>query len=101
MLTQIHQPVVPLHSGGYLVINQTEALVAIEVNSGRSTKERNVEATATKTNMEAAVEAARQLRLRDLAGLVVIGAMAMLMYELFSAVEKHTTAWAHRGSQGH
>ena len=72
MLTQIHQPVVPLPSGGYLVINQTEALVAIDVNSGRSTKERNVEATATKTNIEAAVEAARQLRLRDLAGLIVI-----------------------------
>jgi ribonuclease E len=72
MLTQIHQPVVPLPSGGYLVINQTEALVAIDVNSGRSTKERNVEATATKTNIEAAIEAARQLRLRDLAGLIVI-----------------------------
>jgi ribonuclease E len=72
LLTQIHQPVVPLKSGGYLVINQTEALVAIDVNSGKSTKERNVEATAFKTNMEAAVEAARQLRLRDLAGLIVI-----------------------------
>jgi ribonuclease E len=72
MLTQIHQPTVPLKSGGYLVINQTEALVAIDVNSGRATKERNVEATAFKTNMEAAVEAARQLRLRDLAGLIVI-----------------------------
>ncbi len=72
MLTQIHQPIVPLPSGGYLVINQTEALVAIDVNSGRSTKERNVEATATKTNIEAAIEAARQLRLRDLAGLIVI-----------------------------
>lgn len=72
LLTQIHQPVVPLKSGGYLVINQTEALVAIDVNSGKSTKERNVEATAFKTNCEAAVEAARQLRLRDLAGLVVI-----------------------------
>jgi len=72
LLTQIHQPVVPLKSGGYLVINQTEALVAIDVNSGRATKERNVEATAFKTNCEAAVEAARQLRLRDLAGLVVI-----------------------------
>ncbi len=72
MLTQIHQPIVPLPSGGYLVINQTEALVAIDVNSGRATKERNVEATAFKTNMEAAVEAARQLRLRDLAGLIVI-----------------------------
>ncbi|WP_372706525.1 Rne/Rng family ribonuclease [Brevundimonas sp.] len=72
MLTQIHQPTVPLKSGGYLVINQTEALVAIDVNSGRATKERNVEATAFKTNSEAAVEAARQLRLRDLAGLIVI-----------------------------
>ncbi len=72
LLMQIHQPVVPLKSGGYLVINQTEALVAIDVNSGRATKERNVEATAFKTNCEAAVEAARQLRLRDLAGLVVI-----------------------------
>ncbi|WP_395944024.1 Rne/Rng family ribonuclease [Brevundimonas sp.] len=72
LLTQIHQPVVPLRSGGYLVINQTEALVAIDVNSGRATKERNVEQTAFKTNMEAAEEAARQLRLRDLAGLVVI-----------------------------
>ncbi|MES2833084.1 MAG: ribonuclease E/G [Pseudomonadota bacterium] len=72
LLTQIHQPVVPLKSGGYLVINQTEALVAIDVNSGKSTKERNVEATAFKTNCEAAVEAARQLRLRDLAGLIVI-----------------------------
>ncbi|MBX9706424.1 MAG: Rne/Rng family ribonuclease [Caulobacteraceae bacterium] len=72
LLTQIHQPVVPLKSGGYLVINQTEALVAIDVNSGRATKERNVEATAFKTNCEAAAEAARQLRLRDLAGLIVI-----------------------------
>lgn len=72
LLTQIHQPIVTLKSGGYLVINQTEALVAIDVNSGRATKERNVEATAFKTNCEAAVEAARQLRLRDLAGLVVI-----------------------------
>jgi len=71
-LSAIHSPVVPLKSGGYLVINQTEALVAIDVNSGRSTKERNIEATALKTNCEAAQEAARQLRLRDLAGLVVI-----------------------------
>lgn len=72
VLTAIHQPVVTLKSGGYLVINQTEALVAIDVNSGKATKERNVEQTAFKTNCEAAVEAARQLRLRDLAGLVVI-----------------------------
>ena len=66
------QPTVQLRSGGYLVINQTEALVAIDVNSGRSTRERNVEETALRTNLEAAEEAARQLRLRDLAGLIVI-----------------------------
>ncbi|MET4683457.1 Rne/Rng family ribonuclease [Brevundimonas faecalis] len=88
VLTQIHQPVVPLKSGGYLVINQTEALVAIDVNSGRSTKERNVEATATKTNMEAAVEAARQLRLRDLAGLIVIDFIDMDEGKNNRAVEK-------------
>ena len=64
-LSQIYSPVVPLRSGGYLVINQTEALVAVDVNSGRATRERNIEATALKTNMEAAEEAARQLRLRD------------------------------------
>jgi len=63
---------VTLKSGGYHVINQTEALVAIDVNSGRATKERNIEATALKTNLEAAAEAARQFRLRDLAGLIVI-----------------------------
>ncbi|WP_409018414.1 Rne/Rng family ribonuclease [Brevundimonas vesicularis] len=88
VLTQIHQPVVPLKSGGYLVINQTEALVAIDVNSGRSTKERNVEATATKTNLEAAVEAARQLRLRDLAGLIVIDFIDMDEGKNNRAVEK-------------
>ena len=88
VLTQIHQPVVPLKSGGYLVINQTEALVAIDVNSGRSTKERNVEQTAVKTNIEAAVEAARQLRLRDLAGLVVIDFIDMDEAKNNRAVEK-------------
>ncbi len=88
MLTQIHQPVVPLHSGGYLVINQTEALVAIDVNSGRATRERNVEATATRTNLEAAVEAARQLRLRDLAGLIVIDFIDMDESKNNRAVEK-------------
>ncbi|MGI4747722.1 MAG: Rne/Rng family ribonuclease, partial [Janthinobacterium lividum] len=66
------QPTVQLRSGGYLVINQTEALVAIDVNSGRSTRERSIEETALRTNMEAADEVARQLRLRDLAGLIVI-----------------------------
>ncbi|MEM6747597.1 MAG: Rne/Rng family ribonuclease [Pseudomonadota bacterium] len=71
-LDQMYQPVVQLKSGGYLVIQQTEALVSIDVNSGKATKERNVEATALKTNSEAAVEVARQCRLRDLAGLIVI-----------------------------
>ncbi|MFL5286245.1 MAG: ribonuclease E/G, partial [Rhodopila sp.] len=65
-------PTVQLRSGGYLVINQAEALVAIDVNSGRSTRERNIEETALRTNLEAADEIARQLRLRDLAGLIVI-----------------------------
>ncbi|MCC7272689.1 MAG: ribonuclease E/G, partial [Alphaproteobacteria bacterium] len=68
----IHSPVVQLKSGGYIVINPTEALVAIDVNSGRSTRERNIEETAYRTNIEAADEIARQLRLRDLAGLIVI-----------------------------
>ncbi len=71
-LDAMHSPVVQLKSGGYIVINQTEALVAIDVNSGRSTKERHIEETALKTNCEAADEVARQLRLRDLAGLIVI-----------------------------
>ncbi|MBN8959606.1 MAG: Rne/Rng family ribonuclease [Rhizobiales bacterium] len=65
-------PIVQLRSGGYLVINQTEALVSIDVNSGRSTREHHIEDTALKTNLEAAEEVARQLRLRDLAGLIVI-----------------------------
>ncbi len=71
-LDAMMQPTVQLRSGGYLVINQAEALVAIDVNSGRSTRERNVEETALRTNLEAADEVARQLRLRDLAGLIVI-----------------------------
>lgn len=71
-LESIYSPVVHLKSGGYIVINQTEALVAIDVNSGRATRERNIEQTAFKTNCEAADEAARQMRLRDLAGLIVI-----------------------------
>jgi len=71
-LDAIHSPDVHLKSGGYIVINPTEALVSIDVNSGRATKERNIEETALKTNMEAASEIARQLKLRDLAGLIVI-----------------------------
>lgn len=87
-LAQIYSPVAPLKSGGYLVINQTEALVAIDVNSGRATRERNVEATALRTNLEAAEEAARQLRLRDLAGLVVIDFIDMDESKNNRAVEK-------------
>ncbi len=71
-LDAMFSPQVTLKSGGYLVINQTEALVAIDVNSGRSTREHNIEDTAYQTNLEAAEEVARQLRLRDLAGLIVI-----------------------------
>jgi ribonuclease E len=71
-LAGMTEPQVRLPSGGYLVIHPTEALISIDVNSGRSTTERNVEETAIKTNLEAAAEVARQLRLRDLAGLVVI-----------------------------
>tara|TARA_Y100001935_G_C17273908_1_gene493544 strand:- start:109 stop:1629 length:1521 start_codon:yes stop_codon:yes gene_type:complete len=71
-LEKIHSPVATLPSGGYLVINQTEALVAVDVNSGRATKERNIEQTALQTNKEAAEELAIQLRLRDLSGLIVV-----------------------------
>jgi ribonuclease E len=71
-LAAMYNPVVQLKSGGYLVINPTEALVSIDINSGRSTREHNIEQTATATNLEAAQEIARQLRLRDMAGLVVI-----------------------------
>ncbi|MBB6503401.1 ribonuclease E [Sphingomonas endophytica] len=71
-LAAMYHPVVQLKSGGYLVINPTEALVSIDINSGRSTREHNIEQTATATNLEAAQEIARQLRLRDMAGLIVI-----------------------------
>ncbi len=71
-LDAMHSPTVQLKSGGYIVINQTEALVAIDVNSGRATRDRHIEDTALRTNLEAADEVARQLRLRDLAGLIVI-----------------------------
>jgi ribonuclease E len=87
-LALIHSPVVQLRSGGYIVINQTEALVAIDVNSGKATRERNIEATALKTNLEAAEEASRQLRLRDLAGLIVIDFIDMDEAKNNRAVEK-------------
>jgi ribonuclease E len=84
----IHSPVAQLKSGGYIVINQTEALVAIDVNSGRATRERNIEETATRTNLEAAEEIARQLRLRDLAGLIVIDFIDMEEHRNHGAVER-------------
>ena len=71
-LNAMFNPTVTLRSGGYIVINQTEALVAIDVNSGKSTREFSIEETALNTNMEAAEEIARQLKLRDLAGLIVV-----------------------------
>ena len=87
-LDNIFSPVVNLRSGGYLVIHQTEALVAIDVNSGKSTKERNIEQTALRTNLEAAEEACRQMRLRDLAGLVVIDFIDMEEGKNNRAVER-------------
>ncbi|MCE8439279.1 Rne/Rng family ribonuclease, partial [Rhodovulum sulfidophilum] len=87
-LTSMFNPVVQLKSGGYLVIGVTEALVAIDVNSGRATKEGSIEETALKTNLEAAEEVARQLRLRDLAGLIVIDFIDMEERKNNAAVEK-------------
>jgi ribonuclease E len=87
-LEGIYSPTVQLPSGGYIVINQTEALVAIDVNSGKATRERNVEQTALKTNLEAAAEACRQMRLRDLAGLIVIDFIDMEDGKNNRAVEK-------------
>ncbi len=87
-LDSIFSPTVQMKSGGYLVINQTEALVAIDVNSGKATKERNIEQTALRTNLEAAEEACRQMRLRDLAGLIVIDFIDMEENKNNRAVEK-------------
>ena len=101
-------PVVQLRSGGYIVINQTEALVAIDVNSGRSTRERSIEDTALRTNMEAAEEVAKQLRMRDLAGLIVIDFIDMETRRNNTAVErklkdalKHDRARIQVGSISH
>ena len=87
-LDSMHSPTVQLPSGGYIVISPTEALVAIDVNSGRATRERNIEETATKTNLEAASEIARQLRLRDLAGLVVVDFIDMAERRNARSVER-------------
>ena len=87
-LSAMYQPIVQLKSGGYLVINPTEALVSIDINSGRSTREHNIEQTAYNTNLEAAQEIARQLRLRDMAGLIVIDFIDMEQSGHVRKVEK-------------
>jgi len=87
-LTNIYEPTVKLKSGGYLVINPTEALVAIDINSGQSTKQTNIEKTALNTNLEAAVEIAHQLKLRDLSGLIVIDFIDMMNFYNRRIVEK-------------
>jgi ribonuclease E len=87
-LNAMYQPLVQLKSGGYVVINPTEALVSIDINSGRSTREHNIEQTAYSTNIEAAHEIARQLRLRDMAGLVVIDFIDMESNGHIRKVEK-------------
>ncbi|MEN8892780.1 MAG: Rne/Rng family ribonuclease [Planktotalea arctica] len=87
-LAGMFNPTVQLRSGGYIVIDTTEALVAVDVNSGRATKEGSIEQTATKTNLEAAEEVARQVRLRDLAGLIVIDFIDMDERKNNAAVEK-------------
>ena len=79
-LNQIFEPTVKLQSGGYIVINPTEALVSIDVNSGQSTKEKNIEGTAVKTNLEAADEISRQIKIRDLSGLIVIDFIDMFSF---------------------
>lgn len=77
-ISSLYNPIAKLPSGGYIVINQTEAMISIDVNSGKATNEKNIEETATKTNVEAAVEIARQLRLRDMSGLIVVDFIDMM-----------------------
>ena len=87
-LNQIFEPIIKLKSGGYIVINPTEALVSIDINSGRSTREINVERTALATNIEAADEIARQIKVRDLAGLIIIDFIDMFNFNNKRTVEK-------------
>ena len=87
-LNRIFEPTVKLESGGYIVINPTEALVSIDINSGQSIKESNIEKTALKTNLEAAEEIARQIKIRDLSGLIVIDFIDMFGFQNRRAVEK-------------
>ena len=87
-LINIYEPTVKLNSGGYLVINPTEALVSIDINSGQSTKQINIERTALNTNLEAAEEIAHQIKLRDLSGLIVIDFIDMMSFHNRRLVEK-------------
>lgn len=87
-LNQIFEPTVKLNSGGYMVINPTEALISIDINSGQSTREINIEKTALKTNLEAAEEISRQIKIRDLSGLIVIDFIDMLNFYNRKAVER-------------
>tara|TARA_Y100000591_G_C21679702_1_gene617428 strand:- start:71 stop:955 length:885 start_codon:yes stop_codon:yes gene_type:complete len=87
-LNNIYEPTVKLKSGGYIVINPTEALVSIDINSGQSTKQTNIEKTALNTNIEAAEEIARQIKLRDLSGLIVIDFIDMMNFYNRRTVEK-------------
>ena len=87
-MNNIFEPTVKLKSGGYLVINPTEALVSIDINSGQSTKQTNIEKTALNTNLEAAEEIAHQIKLRDLSGLIVIDFIDMMNFYNRRTVEK-------------
>ena len=87
-LNQIFDPTIKLESGGYIVINPTEALISIDINSGQSTKEINIEKTAVKTNLEAADEISRQIKIRDLSGLIVIDFIDMINFYNRKMVEK-------------
>jgi ribonuclease E len=87
-LSQIYDPQVKLNSGGYLVINPTEALVSIDINSGSSIKQKNIESTALDTNLEAAEEITRQIKIRDLSGLIIIDFIDMLSFENRRLVER-------------
>ena len=87
-LNRIFEPTVKLESGGYIVINPTEALVSIDVNSGQSIKESNIEKTALKTNLEAAEEISRQIKIRDLSGLIVIDFIDMFSFHNRKSVER-------------
>ena len=87
-LNNIFEPTVKLKSGGYIVINPTEALVSIDINSGQSTRQTNIEKTALNTNLEAAEEIARQIKLRDLSGLIVIDFIDMINFYNRRSVER-------------